>query len=250
MAHILVVEDDRSIAELVQLYLRREGHDVQIVDNGTTALRQFEADPSAVDLVVLDLMLPGLDGRGVCRRLRAVSDVPVIMLTALDDDRDKIEGLELGADDYLTKPFNPQELVARVRAILRRASRPAPAVAPEPGHHLDLGNLHLDLDARRLLVAGTEVILRTKEFDLLSAFASSSGIVLTRDQLLERVWGGEFDGDTRTVDVHVSRLRDRLHAVGATVEIETLRSVGYRLSDGQTDRRGALWANGQKRLGD
>src|SRR5690242_5430196 len=133
MAHVLVVEDDRAIAELVGLYLRREGHEVQIVDNGAVALHRFEADPGAVDLVVLDLMLPGLDGRGVCRRLRAVSDVPVIMLTALDDDRDKIEGLELGADDYLTKPFNPQELVARVRAILRRTAR-ASTPPSDPGH--------------------------------------------------------------------------------------------------------------------
>jgi DNA-binding response OmpR family regulator len=236
MAHILVVEDDRAIAELVQLYLRREGHDVQIVDNGATALRHFESDAVTLDLVVLDLMLPGLDGRGVCRRLRLKSDVPVIMLTALDDDRDKIEGLELGADDYLTKPFNPQELVARVRAILRRSTRPAPAT-PAPGHHLAVGNLHLDLDTRRLFIAGSEVTLRTKEFDLLTAFASSTGLVLTRDQLLERVWGGEFDGDTRTVDVHVSRLRDRLHTAGATVEIETLRSVGYRLSVGEAAGR-------------
>ena len=230
MARILVVEDDRSIAELVQLYLRREGHETELVDNGVTALRRLESAPAPVDLVVLDLMLPGLDGRGVCRRLRASSDIPVIMLTALDDDRDKIEGLELGADDYLTKPFNPQELVARVRAILRRASRLAPH-SSEPGRCFDVGNLHLDLDARRLLVAGRDVALRTKEFDLLAALAVSNGIVLSRDQLLERVWGGEFDGDTRTVDVHVSRLRDRLDAAGATAEIETVRSVGYRLRD-------------------
>jgi len=229
MAQILVVEDDRAIAELVQLYLRREGHDVLIVDNGATALRRLEAEPTAVDLVVLDLMLPGLDGRGVCRRLRATSDVPVIMLTALDDDRDKIEGLELGADDYLTKPFNPQELVVRVRAVLRRATRPAPPSAT-PTRQVELGNLQIDLDARRVLVAGEEVTLRTKEFDLLTAFANSAGIVLSRDQLLERVWGGEFDGDTRTVDVHVSRLRDNLASAGSGIEIETVRSVGYRLA--------------------
>jgi DNA-binding response OmpR family regulator len=229
MARILVVEDDRSIAELVQLYLRRDGHDVHIIDNGATALHTFEADPSVIDLVVLDLMLPGLDGRGVCRRLRATSDVPVIMLTALDDDRDKIEGLELGADDYLTKPFNPQELVVRVRAILRRITRPA-APSPHPTRQIDLGNLHLDLDTRRLLVAGAEIPLRTKEFDLLAAFATNPGIVLTRDHLLDHVWGERFDGDTRTVDVHISRLRDRLQSAHATVEIETLRSVGYRLN--------------------
>ncbi|MEA2594467.1 MAG: two-component system, OmpR family, response regulator RegX3 [Thermomicrobiales bacterium] len=232
MARILVVEDDRSIAELVQLYLRRDGHEIEIVENGATALRHLESSPAPIDLVVLDLMLPGLDGRGVCRRLRATSDVPVIMLTALDDDRDKIEGLDLGADDYLTKPFNPQELVARVRAILRRAARPVTQTL-EPDSHLEIGNLHLDLDAHRLLVSGQELALRTKEFDLLTAFAASAGIVLSRDQLLERVWGGEFDGDTRTVDVHVSRLRDRLDAAGATVEIETIRSVGYRLTAGR-----------------
>jgi two-component system alkaline phosphatase synthesis response regulator PhoP/two-component system response regulator MtrA len=233
MARILVVEDDPSIADLVRLYLRREGHEVEIVDNGATALRRFEATAQETDLVVLDLMLPGLDGRGVCRRIRDASAVPIVMLTALDDDRDKIEGLDLGADDYVTKPFNPQELVARVRAILRRATAPrgypAPAAA-EAGRSIDVGNARIALDARRLLVDGEDVPLRTKEFDLLAAFAQSAGIVLTRDQLLERVWGGEFEGDTRTVDVHVSRLRDRLAAAGARLEIETVRSVGYRLA--------------------
>jgi DNA-binding response OmpR family regulator len=229
MSRILVVEDDRPIAELVQLYLRRDGHEVEIEEDGAVALRRFEAAPTTLDLVVLDLMLPGLDGRGVCRRIRAASDLPVIMLTALDDDRDKIAGLELGADDYLTKPFNPNELVARVRAVLRRAARAAPSTAGE-ARGIAIGNLRIDPESRRVLVEGQEIALRTKEFDLLAALAASAGIVLSRDRLLERVWGGEFEGDTRTVDVHVSRLRERLDAVGATVEIETVRSVGYRLS--------------------
>lgn len=227
MARILVVEDDIPIAELVQLYLRRDGHDVEIITSGTAALERFEQPIPKPELVVLDLMLPGLDGRGVCRRIRAVSDVPIIMLTALDDDRDKIEGLELGADDYLTKPFNPTELVARVRAILRRSSR-ATASETESPRTMQLGNLSLDHQARRVWIADEELPLRTKEYDLLLAFVKNVGNVLTRDQLMELVWGGEFDGDTRTVDVHISRLRERLAAAEATVEIETLRSVGYR----------------------
>jgi DNA-binding response OmpR family regulator len=230
MAHILVVEDDPAIADLVALYLRHDGHEVERSAHGGEALRRLEAAPDAFDLVVLDLMLPGLDGRGLCRRLRQVSQVPVIMLTALDDDRDKIEGLELGADDYLTKPFNPNELVARVHAILRRAGRAAPP--PEPTDRrtrFALGRAVLDLAARRLLMENEEVPLRTKEFDLLAALADRPGIVLTREQLLERVWGGEFDGDTRTVDVHVSRLREKLAGGRTAIEIETVRSVGYRL---------------------
>jgi DNA-binding response OmpR family regulator len=152
------------------------------------------------------------------------------MLTALDDDRDKIEGLELGADDYLTKPFNPNELVARVRAILRRSSRLAPASdSTERRATVTLGRACLDLAARRLTVDGDEVPLRTKEFDLLAALADRPDVVLTRDRLLERVWGGEFDGDTRTVDVHVSRLREKLASARTGIEIETVRAVGYRL---------------------
>jgi len=229
MARILVVEDDPSIAELVAIYLRKENHEVAIIGNGSDALHRFETASDPPDLIVLDLMLPGLDGRGVARRIRTTSPVPIIMLTALDDDRDKIEGLDLGADDYLTKPFNPLELVARVRAILRRIStNEARSEVQNPQQHL--GNLRIELDARRLLIDSNELPLRTKEFDLLVAFAEHLGAVLTRDQLLERVWGGEFEGDTRTVDVHVSRLRERLATGNASVVIDSIRSVGYRMS--------------------
>ncbi len=232
MPRILIVEDDRSIADLVALYLRHDGHDPTIIPNGIDALSHIEANPSAVDLIVLDLMLPGLDGRGLCRRIRDTSQIPILMLTALDDDRDKIAGLDLGADDYLTKPFNPNELVVRVRAILRRAAPPIESPRTTSSGNpsvLTIGNAQLDLARRRLTVAGAELPLRTKEFDLLAAFAAHPGIVLTRDQLLERVWGGEFTGDTRTVDVHVSRLREKLTAASATASIDTIRSIGYRL---------------------
>lgn len=229
MARIMVVEDDRAIADLVAIYLHKEAHMVEIHGNGAEALHAFENADLPPDLILLDLMLPGLDGRGVARRVRAISNVPIIMLTALDDDRDKIEGLDLGADDYLTKPFNPQELVARVRAILRRTAAHDPQTVV-PTSFRAFGNVQIDDEARRVLVGENELPLRTKEFDLLTAFVDHLDAVLTRDQLLERVWGGEFEGDTRTVDVHVSRLRERLATANAQVVIDTIRSVGYRLS--------------------
>lgn len=230
MSRILVVEDDLAIAELIRLYLRREGHEVETTPNGASALQTVSANPNHFALIVLDLMLPGLDGRGVCRRIREISSIPIIMLTALDDDRDKIAGFDLGADDYLTKPFNPEELVVRVRALLRRATPPTHFDQATPHDVISIGNLSVDERARKATVDDVEIALRTKEFDLLSMFASNPGIVLSRDILLERVWAGDYDGDTRTVDVHVSRLRDRLRAAAATVEIETIRSIGYRCS--------------------
>jgi DNA-binding response OmpR family regulator len=223
----MVVEDDRSIAELIGLYLRRDKHEIETFANGAVALQAWETAAHPFELVLLDLMLPGLDGRGVARRMRAVSNVPILMLTALDDIRDKIEGFELGADDYLTKPFDPNELVLRVRAILRRSV--SPTITPERAV-LHLGSAELDLDGRRLIVDGHDVALRTKEFDLLALLAEHAGIVLTRQQLLERIWDAEFDSDTRTVDVHVSRLRDRLASAQAGFTIDTIRSVGYRLT--------------------
>ena len=236
MARILVVEDDAAIADLLRLYLSHAGHVVEICADGATGLRRIEQRASDLDLVLLDLMLPHLDGRGLCRRVRDGAggrpDLPVIMLTALDDDRDKIEGLDLGADDYLTKPFNPDELLARVRAVLRRGEhRPSGAAPrePDPPERI-LGDARLNLETRRLTVAGEEIFLRAREFDLLAALAARPGVVLSREVLLDRVWNAGDRGDTRTVDVHVSRLRDKLTSVAPRVLIETVRSVGYRLT--------------------
>lgn len=218
---ILVVDDEANIVELVRLYLEREGFRVEAAGDGETALKRVEAEEPG--LIILDLMLPEVDGLEVCRRIRARSDVPIMMLTARDEDVDKIVGLELGADDYLTKPFNPRELVARAKAILRRASR-----APQAeGRPLTIGDVIIDPARREVEVAGAPVKLRAKEFDLLLAFAEHQGIVLTRDQLLNLVWGYDFYGETRTVDVHVAHLRRRLER--SSVRIETVTGVGYKL---------------------
>jgi DNA-binding response OmpR family regulator len=220
---VLVVDDEPNIVELARMYLEKEGYRVESASDGATALEQIQTHEPA--LIVLDLMLPELDGFEVCRRTRAKSDVPIIMLTARDEDVDKIVGLELGADDYLTKPFNPRELVARVKAILRRSegsSRPN----EKPLHVADLT---IDPARREVSVAGEPIALRAKEFDLLRAFAENKGIVLTREQLLNKVWGYDFYGETRTVDVHVAHLRKRLK--GSRVSIETLTGVGYKLVD-------------------
>jgi len=219
---ILVVDDEPSILDLVGMYLGREGFRVETAGDGVRALEIVLAHPPA--LLVLDLMLPQVDGFEVCRRVRATSNLPILMLTARDDDVDKIVGLELGADDYLTKPFNPRELVARVKAILRRAER-APAAGSEPIH---FGDVTLDPSRRELTVAGQAVNLRPKEFDLLHTLAEHRGLVLTRDQLLNQVWGFDFYGETRTVDVHIGQLRKRLVA-SQLVRIETVTGVGYKL---------------------
>jgi DNA-binding response OmpR family regulator len=222
MTTILLVDDEKNITELARLYLEDERFQVEAAYDGEKALTLFQADRP--DLIVLDLMLPRLDGYEVCRRIRAVSDVPIIMLTARDEDVDKIVGLELGADDYLTKPFNPRELVARIKAILRRAS-----LAPKT-QRIALDDLSLDLDRREVHVNGRLVVLRTKEFDLLAVLAQHPRIVFTRERLLELVWGYDFPGETRTVDVHVAHLRKRL--AGSKVEIETVTGVGYKLIAG------------------
>jgi DNA-binding response OmpR family regulator len=219
---ILIVDDEPHIIELVKLYLTGENYAVAEAGTGTQALAKFAQVKPA--LVVLDLMLPEIDGWEVCRRIRRDSDVPIIMLTARTDDVDKIVGLELGADDYLSKPFNPRELVARIKAVLRRAS-PEYSV---PGEHpvVELGNTRVDPDRHEVKISGKEVDLRTKEFQLLMAFVKNLGLVLERDKLLNIVWGYEYFGDTRTVDVHVAHLRDRLD--GSTINIQTIRGVGYK----------------------
>ena len=219
MTRILMVDDEKNITELARLYFENESFQVEAVHDGERALAVFRANPP--DLIVLDLMLPKLDGYEVCKRIRAQSDVPIIMLTARDETVDKIVGLELGADDYLTKPFNPRELVARVKAILRRS-----AVAAKT-QRLTAGDLTLDLDRREVSVSGRPIQLRAKEFDLLAAMVQNPRIVFTRERLLELVWGYDFPGETRTVDVHVAHLRKKL--AGTQTEIETVTGVGYKL---------------------
>ena len=220
---ILVVDDEVNIVDLVRLYLERDGFQVEAAEDGAQALEKIRS--LAPDLVILDIMLPEVDGFEVCRRVRNDSDVPIIMLTARDEDIDKIVGLELGADDYLTKPFNPRELAARVKAILRRTER-SPQVDSRP---VVIGNVSIDPARREFTVAGEAVDLRAKEFDLLLTFAEHKGIVLSREQLLKLVWGFDFYGQTRTVDVHVAHLRKRL--TKSNIHIETVTGVGYKLVD-------------------
>jgi DNA-binding response OmpR family regulator len=217
---ILVVDDEKNIVELAKLYLEKEGYRVEDARDGAEALAKIKSLQPA--LVVLDLMLPEIDGWEVCRRVRRESDIPIIMLTARGDDVDKIVGLELGADDYLTKPFNPRELVARVRAVLRRYQK-----ATRPERIVKIGQVTIDPQRREVKVKGKPIELRTKEFDLLLTLARHKGIVLSRDQLLDMVWGYDFYGQTRTVDVHIAHLREKL--AGSGLVIDTVWGIGYKL---------------------
>jgi DNA-binding response OmpR family regulator len=219
---VLVVEDESSIASFVALYLKNAGYAVKTAATGSDALAEVSAATPA--LIVLDLMLPDIDGIEVCRRIRKGSDVPILMLTARDEDVDKIIGLEVGADDYLTKPFNPRELVARVKSILRRSTPERRQVESKQIRH---GDLLVDAGRREVHVGDHEVQLAPKEFDLLWELLDHRGLVLTRDQLLERVWGYTFAGDTRTVDVHVRQLRRKL---GDASPIVTVWGVGYKVA--------------------
>ncbi len=217
---ILIVDDEPNIVELATLYLKQGGFNVEGVSTGKEALaRQQSHNP---DLVILDLMLPDVDGFEVCRQIRARSRVPILMLTARKENVDKIVGLELGADDYLTKPFDPREMVARVKAILRRSQGAAQADVA-----ITLGHLTIDPARHEVSVSGQSVALRAKEFALLLTLAQNPGIVMSRDKLLEMVWGYDYYGETRTVDVHVNHLRDKI--AGSGVDIETLRGTGYRI---------------------
>jgi two-component system, OmpR family, response regulator len=218
---ILVVEDEQAIADLVRAYLKRDGFGVVWARSGEQALEELARHP--VRLVVLDIGLPGIDGFEVCRRLRARTGVPILILSARDDEVDRVAGLEAGADDYVTKPFSPRELVARVKAILRRAGSGGEAVG---GDALAVGDVELDRAARTASVAGEPVELTGREFDLLAALLAHPGVVLNRDRLLELAWGGEFPGGTRTVDVHVAQLRAKL---GRPDLIQTVRGAGYKV---------------------
>jgi two-component system alkaline phosphatase synthesis response regulator PhoP/two-component system response regulator ResD len=222
MPRILVVDDEPDIVELAELYLRADGFDVLSAGTGPAALERVAAERP--DLVVLDIMLPGMDGWEVCRRLRATGDVPIIFLTARGDPVDRVVGLELGADDYVVKPFHGRELVARVRTVLRRAGG-APPTAEAP---IEVGDVSVDPARRIVVVAGTEVAMRAREFDLLLHMARHRGLVLTRDQLIESVWGYDFLGDSRTVDVHIAHVRSHLKG-SQRVAIDTVWGVGYKL---------------------
>ena len=225
---ILVVDDEPSISEVVTLYLRRAGYQVRVAHDGTAALAELEA--ALPDLVVLDLLLPGVDGMEITRRLRAVGDTPIIMLTARREETDRILGLEMGADDYVVKPFSPQELVSRVRAVLRRTAQPAKRDEATPNERaLRFADLTVDPGTRLATVAGSEIALTAKEFDLLWFLASHPRQVFNRDQLLDNVWGETQYIDPSTVTVHVRRLREKLEADPSTPRhILTVWGVGYK----------------------
>jgi DNA-binding response OmpR family regulator len=220
MAKILIIDDEVHIIELAKLYLQRDGFQVESATRGQDGLAMFAmVNP---DLIILDIMLPDIDGFEVCRQIRTKSKVPILILSARREDVDKVVGLELGADDYLAKPFNPQELVARVKAILRRAQAEV-----TPPQIIDIYGIHIDVLKREVIINNEVLKLRTKEFDLLYVFAQNPDIVLGRERLLNQVWGYDYYGETRTVDVHVSHLREKLK--GSPADIETYRGTGYKL---------------------
>lgn len=219
---VLIVEDDRNIADLLRLYLEKEGYEVTIALDGVKGLEKFrEVHP---DLVLLDVMLPGMDGWGVCRTIRQDSKTPIIMLTAKSETEDKVTGLKAGADDYITKPFEMREVLARIEAVLRRSG-----MEPEKAaRRLTFDNLIIDMDAFELTVRGKKVPTPPKEMELLYHLASAPNRVFTRNQLLDEVWGFDYFGDTRTVDVHIKRLREKLEGASDQWELKTVWSVGYK----------------------
>ncbi|MGV0713865.1 response regulator transcription factor [Mycolicibacterium sp. XJ662] len=226
MTSVLIVEDEESLADPLAFLLRKEGFEATVVTDGPSALAEFER--AGADIVLLDLMLPGMSGTDVCRQLRLRSSVPVIMVTARDSEIDKVVGLEIGADDYVTKPYSARELIARIRAVLRRG-----AEADDPGvgeRVLEAGPVRMDVERHVVTVNGETVMLPLKEFDLLEYLLRNSGRVLTRGQLIDRVWGADYVGDTKTLDVHVKRLRSKIEADPANpVHLVTVRGLGYKL---------------------
>lgn len=224
MTKILLIEDEDSIRESVAFLLEKEGFQVRQENDGLKGVKAFESDNA--DLILLDLMLPGLDGLEVCKQIRKSSNVPIIMLTAKDTELDKVLGLELGADDYITKPFSGRELTARVKAILRRVSEPV--ANPEVS---EIGVVKIDPVQHRVTVRGVEIRLPLKEFDLLHYLSQNPGRVLTRNQLIDRIWGSDYFGDTKTLDVHIKRIRAKIEKDPANPEIiETIRGLGYKFS--------------------
>jgi len=227
VTRILVVEDEESFSDPLSYLLRREGFDVAVAGDGPAALEEY--DRSGADLVLLDLMLPGLPGTEVCRQLRTRGNVPVIMLTAKDSEVDKVVGLELGADDYVTKPYSSRELVARIRAVLRRGAEP---VETSQSAAIQAGPVRMDVDRHVVTVEGRTVPFPLKEFELLELLLRNSGRVLTRTQLIDRIWGPDYVGDTKTLDVHVKRLRGKIEPDPANPRyLITVRGLGYKFED-------------------
>ena len=225
MTRILVVEDEESLSEAIAFLLSKEGFEVEIAASGPAAIEKF--DLNGADLILLDLMLPGLSGTEVCRQIRSKSAVPIIVLTAKDSEIDKVVGLELGADDYVTKPYSSRELIARIRAVLRRGEMSDSSV--EVGV-LTVGPVRLDIDRHIITVNGLPISLPLKEFELLEFLMRNAGRVLTRIQLIDRVWGSDYVGDTKTLDVHIKRLRAKIEKDPANPEyIQTVRGMGYKM---------------------
>ena len=223
MTRVLIVEDEDSFSDALSFMLRREGYEVFIAADGNAALAEF--DKHGPDLVLLDLMLPGISGTEVCRIIRGKSTVPIIMLTAKDGEVDKVVGLELGADDYVTKPFSSRELLARVRAVLRRNGEQDELLPPT----IEAGSVRIDIERHVVSVRGEHVTMPLKEFDLLEFLVRNSGRVLTRNQLIDRVWGADYVGDTKTLDVHIKRLRAKIEIDPAhPSHIQTVRGLGYK----------------------
>ena len=229
MTTILIVEDEESLADPLAVLLRKEGFETVVANDGPTALEEFARND--IDIVLLDLMLPGMSGTDVCKQLRAVSSVPVIMVTARDSEIDKVVGLELGADDYVTKPYSSRELIARIRAVLRRGqdSSGDHADADFDEQILEGGRVRMDVERHTVIVAGAPVAMPLKEFDLLEYLLRNIGRVLTRGQLIDRIWGADYVGDTKTLDVHVKRLRSKIEEEPSRPRhLVTVRGLGYK----------------------
>ena len=227
MTKILIVEDESSFSEALSFLLGKEGYEVAVAATGADAIKQF--NENGADLILLDLMIPEISGVEVCKTIRTTSQVPIIMLTAKDSEIDKVVGLELGADDYVTKPYSSRELIARIKAVLRRGS--GEDVATEQGIH-SVAGIRLDVGKHQVTVNGNLITLPLKEFELLEFLMRNSGRVLTRSQLIDRIWGGDYYGDTKTLDVHIKRLRSKIEADPANpVLIQTIRGLGYKLEN-------------------